>query len=167
MVHGWSAGSALSSAVAGEGQLSCSYDLGSSLSCRGVRRYVSPAHAPIWQMKGEARSPMLLFSRQLILVPVNRVSSAVLPRGGTSTTFLSVVTGKGKAQLPLQLRVVGMRELSIFPLFLVLHCRQGNRTSYAPLLPLGLIHLCPCLQGQLYCHTQARCRAHFPECFSW
>lgn len=60
-------------------------------------------------MKGEARSLMLIVSRQLTLAPVNRVSSAVLPRGGIGTTFLNVVTGKGKAQLSFQLKVVGVR----------------------------------------------------------
>lgn len=132
-----------------------------------MREHVSPAHAPIWQMKGEATCLMLIFSCQLTLASVNRVSSTVLLRGGTGTTFLSVVTGKGKAQLSFQLKVVGVRGVSIFPLLPLLHCRQGSGTSYAPLMPLGLTHLCPCLQGQLYCCAQARCRTHFPECFSW
>lgn len=40
-----------------------------------------------------------------------------------------------------------------------------SRANFPALQPLGLIHLYPYQKGQLYCATQARCRACSTECY--
>lgn len=54
-----------------------------------------------------------------------------------------------------------------FPSFHHHVANKGSRASSPTLLPVGLVHLHPCLKGQLYCVAQPMYSACSPKCYSW